>query len=37
LLDQNSIDEVAKFAEENEYQVYMELVNEQADTIIMRD
>ena len=37
LLDDNSVDEVARFAEDNDYQVYMELVNEQAWTIIMRE
>ena len=37
LLDDKSVEEISKFAEENEYQVYMEIVNEQAWTIIMRE
>ncbi len=37
LLDNDSLVEIEKFAEENDYQIYIELVNEQFDTIIMRE
>lgn len=37
LLDSDSLVEIEKFAEENDYQIYIELVNEQFDTIIMRE